>query len=144
MQPSRLCLNKCSLRRDRLLAVIHKSFPEIYPFIRLAYRSPSTLFFVDYTILSATGVQQGDPLGPALFSLTVHSFTTSLSSSLNVWYLDDGTVGGEVDQALADFELILQHSASLGLQLNTAKCELILSGMDGTEAEEIAPSIHHA
>ena len=88
-------------------------------------------------------------MDPALFSLTIHSLATSLSSNLNVWYLDDGTVGGEVDQVLADFHSVMQLAPSLGLQLNTAKCKLILTGMDEVAAnqtlsrfQELSPSIH--
>ena len=54
-------------------------------------------------------------------------------------------VGGEVDQVWL-FSLI---ALSLGLQLNTAKCKLILSGMDEVAAnqtllrfQKLAPSIH--
>ena len=56
-------------------------------------------------LTSEQGVQQGDPLGPFLFALAWHRVVRSLPSGLmmNVWYLDDGHVGGrpeEVAQAL--------------------------------------------
>ncbi|XP_063624759.1 uncharacterized protein LOC134796499 [Cydia splendana] len=44
------------------------------------------------------GCQQGDPLGPALFSLAIHPILESLNSKFNAWYLDDGTLGGTVDE----------------------------------------------
>ena len=75
-------------------------------------------------------VQQGDPLDPALFSLAIHSLATSLISDLNLWYLDDGTIGGNVSQVFTDFQTINRLSPSLGLRLNIAKCDLVTVGMD--------------
>jgi len=37
-------------------------------------------------------VQQGDALGPALFALAIHEVTSKI---LNIWYLDDGCIGGD-------------------------------------------------
>ena len=84
-----------TLRRDKLLTEIREQCPYLYKFIWQAYSAPSTLFFGRYTLDSATGVQQGDPLGPALFSLAIQSLVTTMSSEVNIWYLDDGTIGGE-------------------------------------------------
>jgi len=65
-------------------------------------------------IPSATGVQQGDPLGPVLFSLAIHSLVKELLSTFNVWYLDDGTLGGSLQIVMADFNTILHQSSFLG------------------------------
>ena len=46
--------------------------PDIYPFVYSVYSTPSDLAWEDRSLLSAEGVQQGDPLGPLLFSLTLH------------------------------------------------------------------------
>ena len=50
----------------------------------------------------ATGVQQGDPLGPALFALAIHRVTSKVKSDLNVWYLDDGCIGGDTQTVLSN------------------------------------------
>ena len=122
-----------------------EEFPHLYPFIWQSYSAPSKLFFGHHTLSSATGVQQGDPLGLALFSLAIHSLATSLISDLNLWYLDDGIIGGNVSQVFTDFQTIKRLSPSLGLRLNIAKCELVTVGMDSlatlTHFQEIAPSI---
>jgi hypothetical protein len=45
-----------------------------------------------------TGVQQGDSIGPMLFSFAIHVMIREISSKiegldLNAWFLDDGTHG---------------------------------------------------
>ena len=46
------------------------------------------LFCGDHTIASEEGVQQGDPLGPLLFCLTIQPFITKLPSDFSIFYLD--------------------------------------------------------
>jgi len=94
----------------------------------LAYHTSSHLFFGDSIISSATAVQQGDPLGPVLFSLAIHSLASELVSTFNVWYHDDGTLGGSPRSVLADFTTMLEQSSSLGLSLNLSKCQLYVTG----------------
>lgn len=56
-------------------------------------------------------VQQGDPLGPLLFALTLHPQVKIIAYQwklyLHAWYLDDGTIIGdtlEVAKALSIIE----------------------------------------
>ncbi|KAL0879439.1 hypothetical protein ABMA27_003190 [Loxostege sticticalis] len=74
-------------------------------------------------ILSQVGVQHGDPLGPLLFSLAIHKAISNIQSPLNVWYLDDGTVGGETDRVKQDLLTLITRLRDLGLEVNSAKCE---------------------
>ena len=74
--------------------------------------------------MSQEGVQQGDPLGPFLYALTTMAITRKCKSSLNIWYLDDGFIGGRVEDVLSDYKAIKETSESLGLVLNPSKCEL--------------------
>ena len=61
-----------SLHRDNMLTAVVESVPEIYKFCHLSYDSSSTLSFNNHTISSQEGVQQGDPLDPLLFCLSIH------------------------------------------------------------------------
>lgn len=70
------------------------------------YSSSSSLFFGNEQISSEVGAQQGDPCGPMAFSLCIHPIIEMLASELNIWYLDDGTLGGEPDAVLNDFEML--------------------------------------
>ena len=75
---------------------------------------------------SQEGVQQGDPLGPLLFSLVVHPLLTSLSSNLAICYLDDFTLGGPLKTVAANAASIRSKGASLSLSLTAEKSEVIL------------------
>ena len=48
-----------------------------------------------------------------------------LHSELKVFYLDDGTLGGNLEDALCDLQLVEREAEDLGLQLNHAKSELV-------------------
>ena len=85
-----------SIRRDKMLAAVLSICPALYPLIYSSYLSPSSLFWGNETIDSAEGVQQGDPLGPLLFCLLLHSFMQRLNSDFCVGYLDDISLGGSV------------------------------------------------
>ena len=60
-----------------------------------------------------------------LFCLTIQELVSSLSSEFNVFYLDDGTIGGNLADLQADFQRIEDQGQALGLYLNVDKSELI-------------------
>ena len=97
-----------SLRRDKMIAAVGQLAPELLPLVLSAYGSSSCLFFGKDIILSSEGVQQGDPLGPLLFCFAIHGLVHQLQSELNVFYLDDGTLGGGMEVVLQDFETVEQ------------------------------------
>ena len=111
--------------RDVILRKVKALVPEIYPFIFQSYASSSTLFYGgDHKIESREGVQQGDPLGPFLFSLATTDLIESCRSELKIFYLDDGTLAGDVETVLSDYVLIQNAATTLGLEVNASKCEL--------------------
>ncbi|PGH37799.1 MAG: hypothetical protein CRN43_19015, partial [Candidatus Nephrothrix sp. EaCA] len=69
-----------SLRRDIMLSAVYKTIPEIYPFALQAYSAPSVLRFGHLLLTSEMGPQQGDPLGPLLFSLPLQPVLQTLTS----------------------------------------------------------------
>ena len=124
-----------SIERDVMLSEVKQTIPSLYPYLWQCYRNSSLLFFGENTILSQIGAQQGDPLGPLLFSLTIHKLIQNLKSELNVWYLDDGTVCDDPDIVYNDFKTIINESENLGLHINPSKCELFF--LSGSIDEEI-------
>ncbi len=78
-------------------------------------------------ILSTSGMQQGCPLAPFLFSLTLKEVTDAIQKgvpglSLNKWYLDDGHLVGHPVDLLRCIDIISRMGQSLGMELNLSKC----------------------
>ena len=113
------------LRRDKMLMTVRESIPKLFRFVHSVYAQTSSLFCTDQVFESSEGVQQGDPLGPMLFCLTIHPMVEKLRSELKVFYLDDGTLGGNLEDIIRDLQLVEKEAAELGLQLNRSKSELL-------------------
>lgn len=115
-----------SVDRGALLTQIKDKLPDVYPFLWQCYGSPTKLIYKDKLLSSEVGCQQGDPLGPAIFSLVIHPIIKRLESKFNVWYLDDGTLGGEANTILKDLKFLIEEFKLIGLELNFGKCELYI------------------
>ncbi len=91
----------------------------------------SLLHFGKDTILSCRGVQQGDPLGPLGFALTLQPIAVRIrtevpSLSLNAWYLDDGTLIGPPKALLSALKIVEEDGPTVGLHLNRSKSLLFI------------------
>ena len=117
-----------TVRRDSFLARIRERCPEVYHMAYQAYSAPSPLVIGGQTIKSASGVQQGDPLGPAAFALAVDPCAKAVTAPLNVWYLDDGTIVGPADTVAADLHTLRSALSAVDLTLNATKCEVAFLG----------------
>jgi hypothetical protein len=87
----------------------------------MCYASASLLNLGDHSLLSDEGAQQGDPLGPLLFGASSLQLTRNM---FNLRYLDDGSVGGNVDSLLHHLETVKRVGLTTGLELNEDKCEI--------------------
>ena len=124
-----------------MLESVKEFAPEIFPFVHSCYSDTSFLRFGSTDLHSSEGIQQGDPLGPLLFCLTIHSLTALLKSELKIFYLDDGTIGGAESSVLADLKSIECNARHLGLHLNYNKTEIICSKESGTQLLSYAPGL---
>ena len=133
-----------SIRRDVILKEVVAKVPSVYPLVFSAYRFPS-LYCTEVTPLhvSAEEVQQGDPLGPLLFCLGIHNLISSLGSQFRTFYLDDGTLGGSLNEIYSDLATIESKAPLLGLILNQAKSEVICGDKD-TDSSILStfPTLH--
>ena len=97
-----------SLHRHDMLTSVFSRVPELYDYCHSAYSQLSTLFYGSFIISSEEGPQQGDSLGPLLFCNTIQALLSSLSSELNLGYLDDVTLAGPADTVASNVAEIIQ------------------------------------
>ena len=110
----------------------------------MCYNTSSLLNFGEHVLLSDEGVQQGDPLGPLLFCVASLKLARYMTSEFNLWYLDDGSLGGDVSSLLGDLQTVCCVGPSVGLLLNEAKCEIIMDDADVvTSIRTVLPNIRH-
>ena len=115
--------------RSTFLDAVEKHIPEISPWVRWCYGGHTSLFYGEDILTSQTGVQQGDPLGPVLFSLAIADMTEKLKANKaldgSIWYLDDGCIRGSPEAVKAAYDALVVSSKQVGLKVNSSKCELV-------------------
>ena len=123
-----------SVDRKLMFQEVRSRIPSIAAWTEFSYGSQPFLFFGNFQLLSCTGVQQGDPLGPLCFALTLHPLIEQIQSNvpnlcLNAWYLDDGSLCGPPNALFSALEIIdtAGPSRGLGLHLNKSKCLFSIS-----------------
>ncbi len=129
------------LRRDCILDKVFSHASHLFPLVKLAYGEQSFVCYDGNLIPSTNGIQQGDPLGPPLFAMTIHDASDNLHSPFNVWYLDDITLGGDCEKVTHDLSIIIPKLESYGLHLNSKKCEITNLNIDPTKFDEIKKNV---
>ena len=114
-----------SINRDKALEAVSEHLPSLFSYTYSSYGASSFLAYGNHLVSSDEGVQQSDPLGPLLFCLTILPIVKCLSLPLNMWYLDDVTLGGTPAQVLEDFHIIQSEGIKRGLRVNPGKCEVV-------------------
>ena len=111
----------------------------------MCYNNASLLSFGEFLLQSEEGAQQGNPLGPLLFCVSIMDLVRNMTSELNIWYMDDGTIGGQLDDLLHDLDTVRRIRPTLGLQLKEDKCEIVTDDEDVTSRfRAVMPSIRHS
>ena len=108
-----------------MLEAVELNFLELLPFASSSYGSDSSLYFRVFVIPSCEGVQQGDPLGPLFFCLAIHDILLGIQSEFSAGYLDDISIGGDVEGVVDDVRMVENAARRVGLTLNHSKSEVI-------------------
>ena len=121
-----------SLSREHMLHQTNSVFPSVAKHVFQMYHDVSALIAMQegcsVLLQSEVGVHQGDPLGPALFALTIHPYLVNLQNiypKIQVLaYLNDVFLVGapaDVINALNSLSVCFQE---LGLNIHHDKCDL--------------------
>lgn len=120
--------------RTTLIREVRNRCPSISKWVEFCYAKPARLYYCDAILSSSQGVQQGDPLGPLLFALTLHPLVKKIASQctlyLHAWYLDDGTIVGDTLEVSKALKIIQADGPVRGLHLNISKTELFWPSPD--------------
>ena len=118
--------NNC--HRAPFLKRLHRDLPELFGWVQWCYHTEAELRFGHHRLTSSTGVQQGDPLGPLLFSLVLSELMDEIGQtndvSFQVWYLGDGSFVGQRSAVASLLELVKSKGPDYGLEINMSKCEV--------------------
>ena len=61
-----------NIDRSAFMSAVRRTCPGMAPWIDASYAQESVLLLAAADLSSSRGVQQGDPVGPALFALGIH------------------------------------------------------------------------
>ena len=91
-------------------------------------------------------MQQGDPLGPLGFAITLQPIVERIKAEvpgliLNSWYLDDGTLMGSAEDLAKALNIIESDGPAVGLVLNRLKSLLYIPQDDVASASPLPPDI---
>ena len=121
--------------RQALLSECSTHFPELLPWVSWCYSRHPVLWHTLGNLTSQSGVQQGDPLGPLLFSLVLNVVVKAIATHpecgdllYHVWYLDDGVLAGPSSHVRTALSLLIELGPPLGRHVNIKKCEVFSSG----------------
>ena len=135
-----------SVDRGCMFEEIRAHIPPLAAWMESCYGAQPILHLGDNQILSRCGVQQGDPLGPLGFALTLQPIVEKIKTevpglNINTWYLDDGTLCGSPSELTAALSIVEQEGPSRGLNLNHSKSLLYIPDDTDPSNNPLPPDI---
>ena len=129
-----------SLNREAALRNVHTLCPALAPVLINTYREDSPLFIDGDVILSQEGTTQGDPLAMPMYAIGTLPLIQQLPNQCkSVWFADDATAGGRLDNIKTWWDSIKDLGPKFGYTPNAEKSWLIVR----EEALEQAQCIFH-
>ena len=83
------------------------------------------LFFDNDVTMSETGIQQGDSLGSVLFALSIDDIVWSVTSPIDVWYIDNSIIDSSTYCVKHDVVHIIPALARIGHDIDLWKFEVV-------------------
>ena len=118
-----------TISRRACMDGVKKHCPDIARWAHWCLNGGSRVYYNEHVILCTTGVQQGDPLAPALFALGVHAVLEQLSDNpaiRQIWFLADGILRGKGPHVREALSIMSSGLARINLRFNVQKCQLYL------------------
>ena len=104
-------------KRAAIVEAVRTLAPHLLPWVCMSLQT-NDLLLGESWIEGTEGTQQGAPLSPLLFALTIQQVIKRLSPVTNVWYLDDGTLLCSVPEGDAALRTLLGAFPPLGAPLS--------------------------
>ena len=135
-----------SISRQAMFVEFRRHLPGLSAWMESCYSGQPLLLLGKDIIHSCCGVQQGDPLGPLGFALTLHPIIQRIKAeistlALNAWYLDDGTLVGSSEDLSAALHIVESEGPSVGLHLNRSKSLLFIPSTCDSSLSTLPPEI---
>ena len=118
-----------SLDRSKMLAEVARQLPECLPWAVTCYGTPSFLQFGSSTLISSSGVQQGDPFAGDCFAITLQPILETIETeaptlAAHAWFHDDGNAVGDLDELGQVVDIVKREGPALGVTLNLDKSSI--------------------
>ena len=127
--------------REEMFKEVCQYLPDLGPWVESCYRQSSILNFGDGSVISTTGVHQGDPLGTLLFSLTLQPVLKKVQEvpglEQNSWYLDDDMLVGTKEALVKAWDILVAEGAPQGFHLSREKSLVSCQGHDGNDKDPL-------
>ena len=123
-----------------------RHLPGLSAWMESCYSGQALLLLGNEVVHSCYGVQQGDPLGPLGFALTLHPIIQRIRTAiptlaLNAWYLNDGTLSGSPEDLSAALRIVESEGPSIGLHFNLTKSLLFIPSTSDSSLSTLPPEV---